>query len=147
MRPLNAIILRDHLASASDTDSLMVAMCDAAPRFYPLSDNGGLVRASTASNGTRPHTMAPCPASTIKKLALNYEDMPAAIRAFTRWLLSHEGRQFYMTNPTLANYIEGITKYDMLTAIDHHQHDLTRSLCSTSMFSLTICITSSEHQH
>ena len=283
MRPLNAIILHDHLASASDTDSLMVAMCDhellpafvvqsasnskivliqsavrgwlvrlrsvlhmqalmkptlspqkqaqfspqkqiqklaqlspqkqaqfsppclpcpashdAAPRSYPPSDNGGWIRAPTASNGTQPHAMAPLPipdrdsisqaysmvavcdtalrfqpppdidglilapaafngtqshtmatlpARTIKKFVQNYEDMPAAIRAFTRWLLSHEGRRFYIMNPIMANYIEGITKYDRLSAIDHHQHDLTRRLCSTSMFSLTICMASSEHQH
>ena len=50
-------------------------------------------------------------------------------------------------NPVMAGYIEGTTKYDMLTAIDHYQHVISRRLCSTSMFSLSICISSSEHHH
>ena len=47
----------------------------------------------------------------------------------------------------MAGYIDGTTEYDRLTAIDHHQHDLSRLLCNTSMFSSSICISSSEHQH
>ena len=125
----------------------MVAVCDNALRFHPPPDIDGLILAPAASNGTQSHTMATLPARTIKKFVQNYEDMPAAIRAFIRWFLSHEGRRFYIMNPMMANYIEGTTKYDRLTAIDHHQHDLTRRLCSTSMFSLTICMASSEHQH
>ena len=141
MRQLNADIERNRHASASDTDSLMVAMCDTAPRFYPPSNNGGWILASAASNGTQPHTvasipyrddisqaysmvtvcdtalrfhpppdidgltrppaasngkqyhtMATLPARTIKKFVQNYEDVPATVRAFVRWLLSHEGR-------------------------------------------------------
>ena len=202
MRPLNAILLRDHLASAHNAESLMVATCDhkllpcysqaqdlMVPTLSPQEqaqfspqeqiqelaqllpqeqaqfsppcspcpalgstsqappDIDGLVLTPSASNGTQSHTMATLPARTIKKFVQNYEDMPAAIRAFIRWFLSHEGRRFYVMNPIMANYIEGTTKYDRLTAIDHHQHDLTRRLCSTSMFSLTICMASSEHQH
>ena len=143
MRPLNANIACDDIAQAYT----MVAVCDTALRFHPPPDIDGWIRSPTASDGTQPHTMAPLPTLTAKKFVQNYEDMPAAIRAFIRWFLSHEGRRFYVMNPIMANYIEGTTKYDRLTAIDHHQHDLTRRLCSTSMFSLTICIASSEHQH
>ena len=125
----------------------MVIVCDAALQIKPPPDIDGLIWAPAASNGTHSHTMATLPARTIKKFVQNYEDMPAAVRAFIRWLLSHEGRRFYFTNPVMAGYIEGTTKYDRLTAIDHHQHDLSRRLCSTSMFSLSICISSSEHQH
>ena len=143
MRPLNANMACDNIAQAYT----MVAVCDTALRFHPPPDIDGWIRSPTASNGTQPHTMAPLPTLTAKKFVQNYEDMPAAIRAFIRWFLSHEGRRFYVMNPIMANYIEGTTKYDRLTAIDHHQHDLTRRLCSTSMFSLAICIASSEHQH
>ena len=45
------------------------------------------------------------------------------------------------------HYIEGTTKFGMLTAITHYQHGISRRLCSTSMFSLSICISSSEHHH
>lgn len=94
MRHLNADIERNRLARASDADSLMVTMCDTAPRFYPPSDDGGWTLAIAASNGTQPQTMAPLLAHSIKKFAQNYEDMPAAVRASIRWLLSHEGRNF-----------------------------------------------------
>ena len=162
MRQLNADIERNRLASSSDTDSLMVTMapldnisqafsmvavCDTALRYHPPPGIDGLVMAPAASNGTQSHTMATLPARTIKEFVQNYEDMPAAVRTFIQWLLSHEGRRFYFMNPMMAGYIEGTTKYDMLTAIIHYQHDISRRLCSTSMFSLSICISLSEHHH
>ena len=124
----------------------MIAVCDTALQFHPPPDIDGWIRAPTASNDAQPHTMAPLPTLTVKKFMQNYEDMPAAVRAFIRWLLSHEGRGYYIMNPAIENCIEDVPKYDRLTAIDHHQYDLTRRLCSTSMFSLPICIASSERQ-
>ena len=142
MRLLNANMACDNIAQAYT----MVAVCDTALRFHPPPDIDGWIRAPTASNDTQPHTMTPLPTLTVKKFVQNYEDMPAAVRAFIRWLLSHEGRRYYIMNPAMANYNEGATKYDRLPAPDHHQYDLTRRLCITSMFSLSICIASSEHQ-
>ena len=104
MRQLNADIERNRLASSSDTDSLMVTMapldnmsyassmvavCDTALRYHPPPGIDGLVMAPAAYNGTQSHIVATLPARIIKKFVQNYEDMPAVVRTFIQWLLSH----------------------------------------------------------
>ena len=149
MRQLNANIEHDCSANASGADSLMVAMIDTFPRVHPPSDNGDSIQAPTVFDGAQPPIVAPllAPTMSLRRFVQNYKDMPAAVRAFITWLLPHEGRRFYIMDPVMAGYIEGSTKYDILIAVGHHQYDLTMRICSTSMFSLSICIALSEHQH